>query len=130
MQKEIFSSERYFAFYDFVVSHGQLLMRSDKRKGYENNIDIIFFDTTYVQLFAMLNGISIKKIDKNENLKYNSLDKYLSNNNSNIFEIESGGEKYYIACSFVRIFENNLEFSETSIGTENKGHEREIANSL
>src|ERR1700748_2462832 len=54
--KEIFKSDRYFTFFDFVISHGQLLLRSQKKDGIGNNIDIIFFGTTYIQSFNRLSG--------------------------------------------------------------------------
>jgi len=131
MNKEIFKSERYFTIWDYQVSHGQLLLRSDKRKGHEKNIDIIFFDSTYIQLFAMLYGVSIRKLNKNENIKYNSVKEYLNYDNSYLFEIESGKEQYYIAASFVRVFENELGFNETSLGVlQFQGREKEIGGSL
>lgn len=127
MNKEIYKSDRYFTVFDYLVSHGQLLIRSDKRKGGKENIDIIFFDTTFVQLFTMLYGITIRLVDKFEVVNYNSVIDYLSHEENNLFEIESSEEKYYIAASFVKVFENVLEFNETSLGYENKGREKEIA---
>jgi len=129
MNKEIFKSGRYFTVFDYSVSHGQLLLRSDKIKGYKENIDIIFYDTTFVQLFTMLYGVSISLADKKEIITYNSVREYFSYDNKNLFEIESKGEKYYIAASFVRVFENQLEFNESSINVEG-GKENEIATSL
>ena len=62
-------------------------------------------------------------------IEYESVKKYLSHENNNLFEIVSGAEKYYIAASFVKVFENVLEFNETSLGHEKKGLEKEIASS-
>ena len=129
MVSEIFKSDRYFTVFDYLVSHGQLLLRSDKRKGYEKNIDIVFFDTTFIQLFTMLDGIVVNLITGEDAVDYKSVKKYLSYKESNLFEIESAGEKYYLAASFVKVFENELEFHETSLGFENKGREEEIARS-
>lgn len=130
MNKEIFKSNRYFTVFDYLVSHGQLLIRSDKRKGCSENIDIIFFDTSFMQLFTMLSGITIRIVDKSKFANYISVSKYLSEEGSSLFEIESGEEKYYIAASFVRVFENKLEFNETSLGYGNHGREKEIAGSV
>ena len=129
MNKEIFKSSRYFTVFDYLVSHGQLLLRSDKIKGHKENIDIIFYDTTFMQLFTMLHGVTIRLVDKNEIINYNSVKEYFSYDNKNLFEIESKGEKYYIAASFVRVFENQLEFNESSLHVE-AGRENEIATSL
>ncbi|MGB4775789.1 MAG: hypothetical protein WBP45_11495 [Daejeonella sp.] len=129
MYKEIFKSERYFTVFDYFISHGQLLIRSKKDDEQKFNIDIIFFDTTFLQLFTMLNSLTIRVICKDDFSKYNSVKKYFSYENSNLFELESGDEKYYIAASFVQVFENDLEFNETSLGMIYKGREKKIAGS-
>lgn len=130
MNKEIFSSDRYFTIWSFMVSHGQLLLRSDKRKGYKENIDVVFFDTTYMQLFTNLEGISIKVLSEKDNVKYDSVKTCVSNKNKHLFEISSNNEKYIVAASFVRVFENDLESNELSIGFDEKGREKELANSI
>jgi hypothetical protein len=128
---EIFKSDRYFTLFDFLISHGQLLLRSQKSEELVSNIDIIFFDTTFVQTFSRLKGLRVSRVGKNSNnISYNTLKKYLSYDNAFLFEIDSNNEKYYIAASFVRVFENTLEFHETSLGYENMGREREVASSL
>jgi|ERR1035437_2127079 hypothetical protein len=129
MNREIFKSERYFIVFDYLVSHGQLLLRSDKRKGYQKNIDIIFFDTTFVQMFTMLYGITISIVDNLKTINYKSVNNYLNQEENVLFEIISGEEKYYIAASFVKVFENELEFNETSLGLEHKGQMNIIAQS-
>lgn len=130
MKNEIFKSDRHFALFGYSVSHGQLLFRSDKRKGYKKNIDILFFDATFLQLFVRLNGITIKLIENKRIQSYDSVDKYLSYDDNNLFELESGdGEKYYVAASFVKIYENDLEFYENCLDGENKERIREIGGS-
>jgi hypothetical protein len=122
--KEIFKSDRYFIFFDFVISHGHLLLRSQKTDVLTHNIDIIFFDTTYIQSFSRLKGVQIKRLERGTNIiDYNTVRKYLDYDNNYLFEIESNEEKYYVAASFVRVFENQLEFSESSLHTREKGIE-------
>ena len=77
----------------------------------------------------MLNGLTIRQVNKDKIKAYNSVDKYLSYAHSTLFEIESGSEKYYVAASFVQIFENDLQFNETSLGVIYKGRDKEIAGS-
>lgn len=129
MSIEIFRSDRYFTLFDIVVSHGQLLLRSQKTNEITKNIDVIFFDTRYIQTFSRLSGLRIKKLENGFGITdYNTVKKYLDSENNYLFEIESNDERYYIAASFVKVFENQLEFSESSLNTENKGIE--IATSL
>ena len=127
---EIFKSDRYFTFYDIVVSHGQLLLRSQKTDELTNNIDIIFLNATYIQSFSRLWGIKISRVeDSIDVINYDTVKKYLGYKDHYLFEIESNNEKYYIAASSLRVFENQLEFSESSLNySVNKGIE--IATSI
>lgn len=129
MNTEIFKSDRYFTIFDFVISHGQLLLRSQKTDDLPKNIDVIFFDATYIQSFSRLKGLYIKRLEKGIDLtEYSAVKKYLDYDNNYLFEIESNDEKYYIAASFVRVFENQLEFADSSLSINDKGIE--IATSL
>jgi len=117
MNNEIFKSERYFTVFDFVISHGQLLLRSSKDDDNVKNIDIIFSGTRYVQLFTSLSSISIKVVDKKSNLiNYDCVSSFLSHNNNYLFEVETSNEKFYIGASNFKVYENELEFNETSLG--------------
>ncbi|MGM9475213.1 hypothetical protein ACS5PU_02240 [Pedobacter sp. GSP4] len=130
MKTNIFKSYRYFTTFDIKISHGQLLLRSQKNENYSHNIDVIFFNTVYMQLFNRLNGICIEIADENKILEYDSVSSYLSSENNYLFEITSGLEKYYVAASFVKVFENELDFNETSLTFGNEGKTKEIATSL
>lgn len=131
MEKAIYKSNRDFNLFDSLAGHGQLLIRSQKREAYPFNIDIIFYDVIYLQVHSVLNGISIGVAGKNKVIDYESVNKYLSFSSNNLFEITSNGELYYIACSFFRVFENDLNFEETSLGVfEYKGRDKEIARSF
>ena len=117
MNKEIFNSSRYFTLFDFMISHGQLLLRARKDDENINNVDIIFSGVRYVQLFTSLYGISITLKEKNrENINYESVNSFLVNDKNYLFEIKSKGEKFYIGASYFKIYENDLEFNETSLG--------------
>lgn len=129
MNKEIYKSDRYFTAFDFLISHGQLLLRSSKNKESNHNIDIIFFGTRYIQLFTSLYGISIFIVNENLTI-YNSVRSFLDSDQSHLFEIKSKNEKFYIGASFFKVYENDLEFNETSLGIpENRGREKEITGS-
>jgi hypothetical protein len=128
MDKEVFSSERYFTMFDFLISHGQLLLRASKDEDYNINIDIIFYDVKFIQLCTSLPGLSIKLISNNKGLINEYVKSIISNNDNYIYEVRAKGEKYYVTASFVRVFENDLEFNETSLGVfQNRGCEKEIA---
>ena len=117
----LFASERYFIQFDFHASHGQLLLRSQGING-NNNIDIIFFDTKYIQLHTSLYGLSIRSIDKTEYEGYKSVGKYLSYDLKCLFEITSKEEKFLIAASFFHVYENNIQ--ESTVGRTQIGREK------
>ncbi|WPV63890.1 hypothetical protein [Chitinophaga sp. LS1] len=131
MSDLIFESNRYFTLFDVVVSHGQLLLRAQKNETYSHNIDIVFWDTSYIQLYTRLYGISIRKVEKNGVISYNSVTEYLNYDKSYLFEVSSGEEVYYVAASYLKVFENQLAFNETSLGVlEYRGRDNEIATSI
>lgn len=127
MKNIIFQSQRYFTTFDMSSSHSRLLLRSQKNKDYPFNIDIVIFDTVYIQLFTMLGGISISMIDKNSFTKNKPLVENLKYPHYNLYEIESCDEKYYISAAFIRVLENELDFGESSIDFRNSEKSREIA---
>jgi hypothetical protein len=130
MKMEIFKSDRYFTVFDVKISHGQLLLRSQKDDSNEMNLDVVFWGTKYIQTFIGFNGICISKLDKHHNLiDYKTANDFLDFRTNYLFEINSNNENYYIGASFVKIFENKLEFNESSLlFVHNKGIE--IAASL
>lgn len=115
MQQNVYKSDRSFKLFDYSVKHGQLLLRSEKKGDYLKNIDIIFYDARYLQLFSAMENITIRLSTERTN-GYPALDKYLGHEENRFFEIETNNVKYFIAASFVKVFENDLEFNETSLG--------------
>ncbi|WP_312992702.1 hypothetical protein [Chryseobacterium flavum] len=128
MSKKIFKSDRYYTITDFNASHSQLLLRSGKDDIFEENVDIIFFNVKYMQIFTSFNGLIIKKINTNPT-DYILLDSILNFDENYLFEIETQDNKYYISASFFKVYENDLEFNETSLGLLFKGRDKQIADS-
>jgi hypothetical protein len=129
MSKQIFKSNRHFTIFDFSISHGQLLLRASKDDNNIKNIDIVFFGVRYIQLFTSFLGLSIRSVKGREDLiHYDSVNFYLKYDKNHLFEIETVGEKFYIAASFFKVYENELEFNETSLGMhEPMGRDNEVA---
>ncbi len=131
--KALYESNKKFVLYDYLVSHGQLLLRADKindEKGF--NTDIIFFDTAYVQLPAFFtNGISIIQDNGKKRFGYPGIDNGLDSEYQKCFEIIGDSASYYVVASFFQVFENDLAFGRTSLGVlDPKGREKEIARSF
>ncbi len=126
----IFSSNRQFAVCDYLQSHNQLLIRSSKNDDIESNIDIIFFGIKYIQLETYCNGLIISYIKEKDFKAISHFTFPDLVDIDNVFEIKSGDKSFYVVCAFLKVFENKLEFKETSLGiAEYKGRDKEIASS-
>ncbi len=101
---------------DYTMGLGQLLLRSSKNSVNKTNIDIVFFDTTFVQVYWNLDGIKISDISPIAFNDYKSVNDYLKKPGSHLFQLESQEERYLIAASFIKIYENNLHFNVSSLG--------------
>lgn len=116
-----YESERPFNVYDYLISHGQLLIRSDKNKGFDDNIDIIFFSTDYIQIPTYMRGLSLRKIPKPTGPIIGLPDNLQSSDD--IYQVESERQKHYVVAGFVRIFSNQLDLGQSSLGFEESGRE-------
>jgi hypothetical protein len=52
---------RSFQFWEYTVSHGQLLVRSPRVNGFTHNIDVCFYGVEYAALPRFLDGIAMEK---------------------------------------------------------------------
>jgi hypothetical protein len=110
-----YSSIRYFNFHDFLRSHSQLLIRSDKNDVNHNNIDLIFMAVDEILLpHHFSKGISIEIIEDDGIKK-----KFL------ITSFEDG-KTYYVIASYLAIYENSLNYNESSLGFDGLGREKRI----
>lgn len=124
-----FTSERYFTISDAKISHGQLLIRSQKRDDEDNNIDVIFYDTTFIHTPFTFKGLSIKFLDNSLIPSHLLIEINIKSGENKFYELLSEGRTYYVAASFVRVFVNKLEFHESSLDY-NIDRGIEIASSL
>jgi hypothetical protein len=129
MPDPLYRSTRQFRVFDYSPSHSQLLIRSSINKDYQTNIDIIFFGVEYIQINLFLNGISIDN-DSNDTLT-NVQNEPSRNDLNRIFKIISENRHYHIEAGFFKVYENTLEFSESSLGLASPmGRENEISSSV
>lgn len=128
----LYKSDKKFYLADYVISHGQLLLRADKIQDDSGfNIDIVFSSADYIQIPSHLNSIRITQNVDEKRFGYEQIDRHLGGNVHKVFDIQTQGATYYIVASSFRVFENNLPFGQTSLGVfEPKGREKEIARSF
>ncbi|MBS1664787.1 MAG: hypothetical protein JST68_27320 [Bacteroidetes bacterium] len=114
----LFQSDRYFNLQDAVCSHGQLLLRSQMGAAHSTTIDIIFQGTYFIQLCTMLWGVTIRWADEGDFKGYESIRNRFAPDGNRLFEVVSGGEKYYVGAGSFGVYENALPFGTSSLGFE------------
>jgi hypothetical protein len=128
----IYSSDRHFSLFDYHISHSQLLLRSSKTEKHSSNIDIIIFGVNYIQMFTFTRGIVLETMELSDVSRLNSklISHHFSKETDQIYQLQSSGESFYIVGAHCRVYENDLDLSETSLGVlDFKGREKEIARS-
>jgi hypothetical protein len=125
----LFTSDRYFTIFDFHISHSQLLLRSSKGEKHQSNVDVIFFNVKFLQTPVSLWGISIEEIAESDaqllELKHQFGE--IEYKASRVYSVTTKKKEFYVICSFIKIFENQLEFDQTSLGVLNPiGREVEL----
>lgn len=129
MKEFLFASDRYFSIFDTIVSHGQLLIRAQKNEIELTNIDIVFYDTVFIQSCFLFNGLKIRILNRGQVPSYLLSEPSIMKNDNVVFELSDDKGTYFVVSSFFRIYKNELDFHETSLGYSiDKGEE--IANSL
>ena len=81
-----------------------------------------------MQIITSFKGIAVKSGSiPNKTFNYPSVDSALNFKSNHLFEITTDDEHYYIVAAFYKVFENELDFSETSLGVlEHRGREIEL----
>ncbi len=62
MSDLLFRSDRTFQVWSYSVSHGQLLLRSPKDQVHQTRIDLLFSQTSSINLPMVVRGIDIKHV--------------------------------------------------------------------
>ena len=108
-------SDRHFQVWEYLISHGQLLLRSPKfvgtleTPGQATNIDLVFVAVEYLSLPTTLKGIEfVEPTNKeiNEAKKKLGRDLYIS---ERVIVILSAGQRYFIVGIRATTSENDWE---------------------
>ena len=107
--------EQHFQFWEYRVSHGQLLIRSPKSSRQTNNIDLVFKGVKYVCLPRYLKGIKMLNVTDEDR---NQIEKVLAQQveREHIRVLGSGGQKYYVVSEVFYIQENDREIFDSGLG--------------
>lgn len=111
----LYQSERYFKIWGYTVSHSSLLVRSlmlypdqdEYSQATSFNIDMEFWDVSYIGIPNSLEKIKIRVI--HQNLLPQHIDKNLCKFDRKIFEIDTEDHRYYIIAGGLLIGVNRWE---------------------
>jgi hypothetical protein len=107
-------NDREFEFWEYKVSHGQLLIRSPKASPHNTNIDLIFGGVKYISLPRFLGRLSIYEglphdVRQVEELWAGEI------STARIFVLISEKHRYYIIAYSLCVQENELGMFESSL---------------
>ena len=104
--EDYYYPNRRFQLLFYQISHGEMIIRSQKNNSYIHTIDIYFGDVAYMEIPSELNGIRFRRANADDE-KHITQDK--------IVVIVSEDKEYYIVASVISINENDLSFVDLPI---------------
>ena len=98
----LFSSERKFRFWDYNISHKQLLLRSPISDDFVDNIDIVFWDVDYMAVPTYFTGIRLEH-PVGEEVP------------SRMYSLITQNKQHLIVCSGCKVLRNKLDIFVSSL---------------
>ncbi len=108
----VFKSDRYFKFWEYIISHGSLLLRSPATNGYDTNIDVIVKGMEYISIPYSFDGIEIHEFHMSEIAGENTplrkdRDCFRFPDVHRVYKIFSEGFEYRIIASMLAVSEHD-----------------------
>lgn len=110
-----FSSERVFSLFDYYISHQHMLLRSSAGSGGGENLDLIFGAVQYVELPSTLHGVRITRPSREEAAGVEARSGADTNGGALVYALDSGGRRFYVVASTLRIHKNTLPSLKSSL---------------
>lgn len=112
--KSLFTSDREFQFWDYCVTHNQLLIRSPRFNGkYEFNIDIVFMGVLAIHSISGFFGLTLLELIEEE--KFAALSTFFFGDEVRVFALQSGSSHSLVYAQHVNITESFSDFSVTPL---------------
>ena len=112
--EDCYYPNRRFQLLFYQISHGEMIIRSQKNDNNIQTIDIYFGDVIYMEIPSELNGIKFRRAIADDVSYINSkIEKEITQDK--IVVIISEDKEYYIVASVISINENDLSFVELPI---------------
>ena len=101
MSEAIISFQRTFEVWLYSVSHGQLLLRSNRSEKFSTRIDVLFKDVAAMALPTVFDGLSVAEAATNELHDLNIQLGALPIQNRKIFTIRGANFRGYVVAGAV-----------------------------
>jgi hypothetical protein len=108
---------RKFQFWEYHVSHGELLVRSPRDSVNPRNVDIAFVDVRYVEMPRFLSDVELGEVTHDdvtragERLGTPVVDR-------NVFILRSGGRRYVVVAGAISISESDMDIFDSPFDTD------------
>lgn len=121
-----------FVFRDYSLSHSKVLLRSEQHFG---NIDIIFLGVLYIDVEVNLKNIALRMATNKEmdtfRVRFSEyLLSFIKMGTLNIYIIESNQHNYCIVAGKVKVYQNNLNTTKSSLDFEHENYIGELLEEL
>lgn len=112
----LLTSDREFGFWDYCISHRQLLIRRPRGK-YEFNLDIVFTAVDEIHSVSGFLGLTIWEPSAEERATMPALMAFAneSKNEARLFVLQSGERQSFIRAHFISITETDMDINVTSL---------------
>jgi len=102
-----FSSERRFLIISYSISHGLLLLRSNKPDKNSMRIDILFQDVRAMEIRCWFDGISIEEVDKTYLRDYHSRPADMLELGNRVYALKGSGWSGFVVAGIVSYHEDD-----------------------
>lgn len=126
--KSLYSSDRRFQLWEYSVSHGQLLLRSNPTEYDHVRIELYFKGVSFISLPSSLDGVDVLERSRD------SLPGFLARLGNDIdcraFVLKSKDEEFFVLALALFVHQAELEFFEPSVFFERSGDARHVSDPL
>lgn len=105
-------TDRKFQLWEYMVSHGSLLLRSPKDLSHSMNIDLVFAGVEFVQLPRHLQGVELEEGTVED---CDAASKLASRPVDRVFILSSGGKRYMIAAAACKVEESERDIFDSPL---------------
>jgi hypothetical protein len=113
----LIDSKRRFQMWSYIVSHGQLLLRSTKGDGHDTRVDVLFKNVVHINLPTLLTGLRVTEADpatRNRVLASVTGRSALPETETHVFLVQDANTSGVVVAGFVGLAEDSGEYSDPS----------------